>query len=215
MKIPKVFIPENVNIEKLLTKPKYDYDENTVLTLLGKCEKFLWELEDSYELDKKLDMVYGVGKGLAGETSFTEWDVNELSKRIIVKHDLARYSGFYLSALVNKIIKKFDQIELEPHEELFGLGAYLKTGKLIVRGDVGYFAGAFMSGGVCIIDGNTGNRSGNGMAGGKLIIYKNAGKDTGDFMTGGEIRVDENIGSISPNCRGKMYNAGSEQLWPK
>ncbi len=221
MRIPKIFLPErNISIEDLLrkhelnkyeyNKHKYDYDKNNVKALLENCQKFVWELGD-YSLTK----VYNIGKGLAGKTSFTAWDVNELSKRITVKYDSERYLGFYLSALVNKIIKEFDQIELEPREELFGLGAYLPTGKLIVRGNMRYFAGTFMSGGVCIIDGNTGNRTGNGMTGGRLVIYGDAGKDTGIFMTDGTIIVDGNIGSIDSTCKGKIYDGGSKQLWPK
>lgn len=221
MKIPKIFIPErslDCKVKELfeeqerkpeLNKYKYDYDENNVKALLENCQKFVWELGDD-----GMGKIYGLGKSLAKKISFTAWDVNELSKRIIIKYDSERYLGFYLSALVNKIIKEFDQIELGPCEELFGLGAYLPRGKLIVRGDVNYFAGAFMSEGVCIIDGNAGKRSGNGMAGGKLVIYGDAGEDTGIFMTGGAIRVDGSIKSISSNCKGKIYDGGSKQLWP-
>lgn len=217
MKIPTIFIPEReISLERLLRKPRlhdydHDYDEDNVQALLENCDKFMLDLKGPH----KLDEIYETGKSLAEKTSFTARDINELSKRITIKCDSERYLGFYLSALVNKIIKEFDMIDLEPREELFGLGAYLPTGKLLVRGNMKYFAGAFMSGGVCIIDGNSGNRSGNGMAGGKLIIYRDAGRDTGNFMEGGIIRVDESIESISSNCKGKIYNGRSEQLWPK
>lgn len=213
MKIPRLFIPDReISLEKLLKKSRpYDHDENKVISLLENCQEFMEKLGDAHDLHK----VYDRGKNLAEKTIFTAQDINELSKRITVECDSERYLGFYLSALVNKIIKEFDMIDLEPREELFGLGAYLPRGKLLVRGNMRYFAGAFMSGGVCIIDGNSGNRSGNGMRGGKLIIYGDAGKDTGDFMTGGIIRVDESIESIASNCKGKIYNGSSEQLWPK
>lgn len=211
MKIPTVFIPErNIDIERLLKKPElHNYDENKVMDLLGTCQEFVWELEDYYKLDK----VYYLGNSLAEKIRFTAWDINELSKRITVKYTSERYLGFYLSALVNKIAKEYDQIELEPHEELFGLGAYLPTGKLAVRGNLRYFAGAFMSGGVCIIDGNSGKCSGNGMTGGKLIIYGDAGEDTGIFMTDGVIRVGGSIKSISSNCKGTIHSMG-KKVWP-
>lgn len=219
MKIPKTFIPKkNVSIESLLRKSRINNSENevmeynmyTVMDLLENCQKFVWELKDSYKLDK----IYEIGEDLAKKTSFTAWDINELSKRIVIKYDSERYLGFYLSALVNKIIKESNNIILEPKEELFGIGAYQQEGTTVVKGNIGYFAGHFLGGGTLIVEGNTGNSTGNGMELGKIVITGEAGKYTGDFMTGGEIIAYGEIKSIGSNCKGTIYSMG-KKVWPK
>ncbi|MDP2906416.1 MAG: hypothetical protein Q8O03_00600 [Nanoarchaeota archaeon] len=213
MKIPKTFIPNKdleETIETLLLEKtdENNYDKEALSRLLKSFGTFTKQLE---KIHPYLDDIYKLGENLANKMPyFTKDDLEELSKRLISKDNLNLYSGFYLSALVNKIITENDVITLNINLELYGISAYQKKGTTIVKGDLGYFTGHFLEGATLIVEGNTGNRTGNGMKIGKIVVTGGTGEDTGDFMTGGEIITYGKIKSIASSCKGTIYSQGKK-----
>jgi formylmethanofuran dehydrogenase subunit C len=81
------------------------------------------------------------------------------------------------------------------------IGAGLKSGHVLVDGDVGNEAGLAMSGGTLIIHGNAGDRTGaafpgykRGMTGGELIVRRSAGAEAGAFMRRGLLVIGADAG---------------------
>jgi len=82
------------------------------------------------------------------------------------------------------------------------IGQGMKTGEIVINGDVGMHTGEKMLGGKITINGNAGNWTGSEMKGGTIEIHGDAGdyvaaayrgSDTG--MKGGLITVDGKVGS--------------------
>jgi formylmethanofuran dehydrogenase subunit C len=82
------------------------------------------------------------------------------------------------------------------------IGTLMKSGEIVVNGDVGMHTGEKMAGGKITVNGNIGGWSGNDMKAGTIEIHGNAGdylaspyrgNDTG--MKGGLITVDGNVGT--------------------
>lgn len=215
MKLPKTFTSEknlDKHVERLLSeKPNLkDYNENTVRILLKKCRTFL----DKQEYTRSLLKVYPLGEDLVKKLDFTKGDIEEASRRIESYSHEDKYAGFYLSALVNKIITEQDIITLKFDVDLFGIGAYLKTGKLIIDGYVGHFLGYCMEGGEVITKKDAGHDVGNGMQAGKIIINGEVGCSTGIFSEGGDIIVYGNIEKIADSCKARIHKWG-KQVWPR
>ena len=92
------------------------------------------------------------------------------------------------------------------------LGAGLRGGEVLVKGNVGHEAGLAMSGGVLDIDGNAGPRVGaaplghkRGMLGGELIVRGSAGPEAGAAMRRGLLV----IGRTAGNQTGRGMIAGT------
>lgn len=219
MKVPKTFVSErnlDKTIEKLIAKKPVikPYNEFTVNTLLKDCNKFL----EKQICQSDLERIYNIGNDLIKHTSFTKNDLKELVQRITPQqqdYHQSEYSGFYISALVNKIMSVDNKpIKLKLDSKLFGLGAYLKKGVLILDGDIGYFLGHCMKGGKIIVKGDVEDNIGSCMLGGKIIVHGDIRGDIGTFMQGGDILAYGNIGIISISCNGRIYQWG-KQVWPK
>jgi formylmethanofuran dehydrogenase subunit C len=82
-----------------------------------------------------------------------------------------------------------------------GLGTAMRSGELIVDGDVGQRVGAAMTGGLIDVRGNAGDEAGLAMAGGTLRIAGHAGHRCGAAaagasrgMSGGELVVAGSVG---------------------
>jgi formylmethanofuran dehydrogenase subunit C len=82
------------------------------------------------------------------------------------------------------------------------IGEAMKTGEILINGDVGMHTGEKMAGGKITVNGNIGGWSGNDMKAGTIEVHGNAGdylaspyrgNDTG--MKGGLITVDGNVGT--------------------
>ncbi len=221
MKIPKTFTSEK-NLDKtikklILNKPVLrPYNETTVTMLLKSCGKFM----EKQKVTLNLSEVYNTGKDLAEKINFTKNDLEELVQRITLYdtidygHHEDAYTGFFISALVNKIIEENEELILKPDARLYGLGAYLKTSKLIIEGESGYFLCHCMEDGEVVINGNAGDNAGNGMRGGKLTINGDAGNDVGSFTEAGDIIVYRSIGKIAETCKARIYQWG-KQVWPR
>jgi formylmethanofuran dehydrogenase subunit C len=83
------------------------------------------------------------------------------------------------------------------------LGEEMKGGKIIVHGNVGGWAGSMMKGGVIEIHGNVGDYLGapyrgssEGMRGGKIVVYGNVGNEAGAYMKNGLIKIYGNAGQF-------------------
>lgn len=86
--------------------------------------------------------------------------------------------------------------------ELDYLGAELRQGRIIVRGDAGNYAGRAMLGGSLSIEGSAGDFAGSGMGGGTLSISGSAGDRVGapsagerHGQHGGLIHINGNAGA--------------------
>ena len=84
------------------------------------------------------------------------------------------------------------------------IGSGMKTGEILVNGDVGMHTGEKMAGGKITVNGNIGGWSGNDMKGGLVEVHGDAGdylaspyRGTSTGMKGGMIIVDGKVGSDS------------------
>lgn len=203
MEIPKDLIPKRKDLgekmEQLLKGAKtVGHNPKIVEYLLDSCCEFLEDYKKSLQ-DRRADIdfkaAYRLGKKLAKEMKYTKYDLEELVQKLGTEEKLwklqagkGKYLGFYLSALVNKIITKNDNIILEGYVNLIGLGSHLERGTVTIRGDVSNYAGAFMKGGELIVKGWVGNFIGIGMKGGRITVKGGIQANyIGLDMTGGEI----------------------------
>ncbi|MBM3199338.1 hypothetical protein FJZ53_00250 [Candidatus Woesearchaeota archaeon] len=215
MKIPKIFTPDknlDTYLEKLLSeKPKLrGYDENTVIMILKRRKAFL----DKQVGVSHLDSLYRIGERLIEDFEFTKEDIEEAIRRVEPYGKEDRFSGFYFSALINKVITEKDIMDLKFYEELAGLGAYLKAGTLSLDGYVCFALGHCMEGGEIIMNQSTGTDAGNGMEGGRIVIHGDAGNRLGIFSKRGEIVVYGNIKQIAETCRARVFNKHN-RVWPR
>ncbi len=120
--------------------------------------------------------------------------------------------GLFISAAINKIIKKADIVTLDfsgMDSPVDCIGYRLEHGNIVLQENAGDYLGERMFGGKITIDGNAGNYVGYAMSGGEIKIKGNAGSLVGRYMTGGTISIEGQIGSISEECKGKIYRGGS------
>lgn len=94
------------------------------------------------------------------------------------------------------------------------LGEEMSGGKITVHGNVGGWAGAMMKGGIIEIHGNAGNYLGapyrgcsEGMHGGTIIVHGNVGNETGAHMKKGMVKVYGSAGQFAGfrMCDGVIY----------
>ncbi|MDE1726441.1 MAG: hypothetical protein KGH89_04170 [Thaumarchaeota archaeon] len=127
--------------------------------------------------------------------------------------DKANYwtAGLFISAAINKIIKKNDIVTLDfPNLgcPVDCIGYRLKQGKIAFQGNVGDYVGERMSEGEITIQGSAGYYVGYNMSGGEITIQGSAGGHVGTYMSGGVIHIEGQIGSISESCKGRIYRRG-------
>jgi len=84
------------------------------------------------------------------------------------------------------------------------LGEKMKGGRVVVHGNVDGWTGSMMNGGIIEIHGNTGDYlaapyrgSNEGMRSGKIIIYGNAGNEAGACMKKGTIKIYGSAGQFT------------------
>lgn len=210
MKLPKTFVPEK-DLEKV-TKELLSHDLR-INRLLVSCEDFL---------DKSIGtspaVKYAVGEEFASSIVYDKEDVEELSKRIKLQEgsdvSIEKYLGFYLSALINKVITDQDEIVLALGFELAGIGFYLPRGIVIVKDSVGDWTGGCMTGGKLEIGGNAKDYTGSFMKKGLIIVEGDVGILTGYMAEEGEIFVNGGIESVPQSCRATVYEM-DEKIWPR
>jgi len=186
LKLPKIFTrrkKSNKRVKKIL---KEKYSPYTLTELVQSCDEFL-----SKDLFFPASM-YETGLELAEKIDYNRADLKKLCGKLVDRPEL----GLYVSALVNKIIKETEVMELDFKDEFNGLGAYLKQGTLIIN-NAKYFAGYHMEGGKIIIRNDASDRVGWKMKGGNIFIKGDAGLDTGGYMENGLIYVKGNTGNLA------------------
>jgi len=170
--------------------------------LLDGCQEFLQKTE---KYGGNIHDLYKAGEELASKLSYTKNDLEILCQEITIpetevsKNPYApdsflgpreQYLGLYIAALTNKIIREQDILILKPKAKLFGLGAFLKKGRIIIEGDTRGGVGYHMSGGGIIVNGNAKDYVGAGMEGGEIRVNGNVEHGLGTFMKGGKIIVE-------------------------
>jgi len=240
LKIPKSFVSDgnlDKNIAKLvLTKPKYN--PSRVNELLESCDEFVDRMKKG---DVGTRDNYPIAEEIVKKLDYTKEDLEALCNYLWVEDIKKKYPyhcperlGFYLSALINKVVPKGDSIRLKLNDKLDGIGAYLdgikltidgncfryagfemKSGEMIVKGDAGAFTGQDMNGGKLIVEGNVDRFAGYSMRGGGLIIKGDADSHVGNMMYGGVIFIEGEMGYIGkPDLKAKIYHKGI-RVWPK
>ena len=148
--------------------------------------------------------------------NFIANDISNFANLISREHftDKANYwtAGLFISAAVNKIIKKDERMIMS-----FGnlrhpvdcIGYKLVQGIITLQDNAGDYLGESMSGGEIIIQGNAGNYVGYAMSGGKIIIHGNVGDHIGSYMSGGIIQVEGQVGSIAKSCKGRIHHGST------
>lgn len=168
MKIPKNFIPEKNKttklIEELLNLPALISDENLELMLEG-YEEFL---ENPYFLE---------ANRIATKLNYSKYGLKLFCNQLINYkwHKYFQRTGMYLSELVCKIIQEDEKIILklpDTKKKLDFLGANLRRGKLVIKGNGRYYTGAHMTGGYLIIQGSVEHSTGLHMRGGRMYANK-------------------------------------------
>ncbi len=88
--------------------------------------------------------------------------------------------------------------------EVRRIGLGMKTGEIVINGNVGMHLGEKMAGGKITVNGNAGQWAGSAMKKGSIDIHGNAGdylaspyRGVSEGMKGGKIVVDGNVGSDS------------------
>jgi len=84
------------------------------------------------------------------------------------------------------------------------LGEEMRGGRILVNGNAGGWAGSMMRNGLIEIHGNAGDYVGapyrgsfEGLRGGKIIVYGNVGNEIGTYMRKGVIKVYGNVGQFA------------------
>ena len=142
-------------------------------------------------------------------------DVSVFASMISGKYfsDEANYwtSGIFVSAAINKIIKKDETIKLDfasLEHPADCVGFRLEHGTIILHGNSGDYLGERMSGGKIIVEGNAGYYVGYSMSRGSITVQGNSGGHLGRYMSGGVIKIEGQIGSIAKPCKGQIYQKG-------
>jgi len=166
MKLPKSFRPnkdlEN-KIRQLIIKPITKKQQKN--QIYKPYYEFL-KKEDEF---KEKETAYTTAEELTGSINYTLPDIEEFSKTI-TKHN--KYTGYFISVLINKIITNKDTIILETSQPIDCIGTRLKKGTLIIKEQVGNYTGMMMKGGNIIIEGKTGHSPGYKKTGGKIRCLK-------------------------------------------
>ncbi|MBM3200379.1 hypothetical protein FJZ53_05555 [Candidatus Woesearchaeota archaeon] len=218
MKIPELFLQEkglNERVDRLLKHSAKNHTK-TVERIICQCEYFL-EQEQGVNGDNK----YIIGRTLANQIFYTKRDVEEFSKVLmkdpILSNVLEQESGlgFFFSALINKVLKKKEKINLHMGGKINGMGAYLERGELLVHGDVHNWAGFFLNGGTVKILGSARDYTAHGMNKGRLYVKDNLGGTVGYQAIGGEILFDNfDGGTVAMSCQANVY-LKEKKIWPK
>lgn len=121
-------------------------------------------------------------------------DADEI--RIIIEGDISK------TKMVGKGMKT-GEIVIRGNVGMY-VGAEMRGGKIAVEGDADSFAGQMMRGGELIVKGNAGDYLGasyrgdwRGMKGGVILVEGNAGSEVGLFMVGGKITIKGDCGTFA------------------
>lgn len=195
MRIPKIFVSEK---EKRFNKRAYVKSKasKNLDGLLKSCEKFLEKQKNMQGIEAKYETGFGVAEEdrmWYTKLCYTKKDLQNLVEELTVDEKNDCHLGVYVSVLLNKLIREKDVIVLKPKAMLTGLGTGLKTGTLIIKGDVADQTGLYLCGGKIIVEGNAENATGSGMTLGEIELRGNAKYFTGRGLRGGRITVLKSV----------------------
>lgn len=205
MKLPTSFIPSEARIEKqtknlLKNKPRLSPSPFNLESMTIGCGNFLASKDWSYEL----------AEDTVKEINYTKYELQPFCEQLpyYEQDKWFHWIGFYLSALINKIIKKDEEIKIylpNTNIRIDLIGSSFEIGKLIVFGNTGRWTGFKMKGGEVVINGDTEDFTGYGMAQGRITIKGKAKGYTGEKMVGGKISAKE-IEEVSLHYKsGEIY----------
>ncbi len=135
------------------------------------------------------------GRGL----KYTSEDITEFSLRLKMYENKKRFplfAGIFLSLLIRNSEEKEFKIITEHLSKNINCLGYNTTNKLI------------------LIKGNVGDYLGQNMFDGTIVVERNAGLNVGDNMWGRGIYINGSIGSISNDCKVRIYQ-NRKLIWPE
>jgi formylmethanofuran dehydrogenase subunit C len=215
MKIPKTFVKENISDEDL--KKILNIEEDKLFSkhmdrLVSSCDQFLSQTYGGAEVK------YEIGEKTANKYIYNLEDVENLSKRILLTpvwdDSEPEILGFYFSAMINKIIKENDTVNLTLCTKLDGIGSRLAKGTVTVDSNAGSWVGWHMTGGKLKILGDIKDYIAYRMEGGIIIVTGKAGGSVGYQANRGELYINEIEGSITMSCMASVYNSEGKKIWP-
>jgi methylamine---glutamate N-methyltransferase subunit B len=114
----------------------------------------------------------------------------------MVSLDVKNMEARQVNARLKELMKAGEEVEiLHPHS-MHNLATAVKgSGRIIVRGNTGFYSGGFLEGPSLIIEGDTGLYTGDNMSAGELIVKRNAGMNLAPSQVGGNVVVYGNTGS--------------------
>lgn len=189
--IPKNFIPQ---------KETKKFTEKLLEGKVGVFNETLEELLKGLETFLNGHISYGHAELIAVGIEYSKADLQQFCERLgdYEEHVGFHNAGFYLSALVNKVIGKGEEIRLKlpnTKKKLESVGNRMRQGKLIILGDVGDDAAYGMRGGELVIFGSTGCGVGCNMVAGKVHAYKIGGvsrwRERGEIYEAGSLVADQ------------------------
>lgn len=191
MRLPKSFRPKKEpDLEKLLDKSNR---RSAVNAIIEGCDDFL-----EFVKTDGIHIHYDSAEKIIQTIRYNKEDIDYVIKEIMhlgPKQPFGKESGYYISAMINKICNNGDKLVIDSNFPLSGMGAYMKKDiTLQINGSVLHNVGHYMSNGKIIVEGHADGHSGNCMTGGELIIGKDTGYCTGAWMKGGKITIKRDSG---------------------
>jgi len=156
--------------------------------------KSLKELEELKVYEGKKEYMLREIFAVSASADFTSAKEEEI--RIIIRGDASRIKRIGAKMRAGEILVKGN----------CGMrtGQGIEGGKITIEGNADSFTGIEMKGGEILVKGNAGNYLGaayrgnwRGMLGGKITVEGDAGSEIGSFMKGGEIIIKGNAGDFA------------------
>ena len=114
----------------------------------------------------------------------------------MVRLDIKGMNAREVNARLKELMKNGEEVEiLHPHS-MHNLATALKgPGRIVVKGNTGFYTGGFLEGPSLVIEGDTGLYTADNMGAGEIIIKRNAGMNLAPSQVGGTVVCMGNTGS--------------------
>lgn len=97
---------------------------------------------------------------------------------------------------IRELIGKNDRIEIFNASHIDGLCAGLRSGKILVHGDVGDYFGILNAGAELVVTGSSGRFIGDGMTAGRVEVGADVGDGAAVYCYGGIVRIRGSAGNF-------------------
>lgn len=114
----------------------------------------------------------------------------------MVSLDVRDMDARKVNARLKELMSKGEEVEiLNPHS-MHNLATAVKgSGRMVVKGNSGFYTGGFLEGPTLVIEGDTGLYTADNMGAGELIVERNSGMNLAPSLVGGTVLVRGSSGS--------------------